>query len=108
MSPLFGRKREPAPPAEPLRLTVISRRDCHLCDAMLSDLAYHLRNKTRRGEVVVETLDVDADDALRERYDIRVPVLLANGEHVCDYKLDLNALAPHLAAKLPPAGWERR
>jgi hypothetical protein len=108
MAPLFGQKSPPPDQAPPLRLTVISREGCHLCEAMLSDLRRHLANKLRRGEVVLEILDADADPKLFALYNERVPVLLANGEHVCDYRLDADALTPYLAAKLPPPGWQKR
>jgi hypothetical protein len=55
-----------------LRLTLLSRAYCHLCDDMRDALA---PIALRHGAHVVE-LDVDADPALERDYGDRVPVLL--------------------------------
>jgi hypothetical protein len=36
----------------------------------------------------VSVVDVDQDPALARKYGHRIPVLLADGEFVCDYQLD--------------------
>ena len=33
-------------------------------------------------------VDIDQDPALARKYGHRIPVLLADGEFVCDYRLD--------------------
>ena len=53
------------------RLTLYSRRGCHLCEEMLEAL----EPAERAGRFSVQVLDVDADPELRERYGLRVPVL---------------------------------
>ena len=49
-------------------LTLYQRDHCHLCDLALDDLA-----KARAPEF--ESVFIDGDDALEERYGLRVPVL---------------------------------
>jgi len=88
----------------PLTLVVISRHDCHLCDAMVTDLRYHLHHRMGRGEVRIEVRNVDADPELTAHYTDRVPVLLIDGELVCEYRVDKAALLAYLSAKLPAAG----
>ena len=51
-----------------MRLTLYQRDDCHLCDLALGLLA-----GVRAPEF--ESVFIDGDDALEERYGIRVPVL---------------------------------
>jgi hypothetical protein len=36
----------------------------------------------------VSVVDIDQDPALERKYGQRIPVLLADGEFVCDYRLD--------------------
>lgn len=51
-----------------MRLTLYQRDDCHLCDLALGLLA-----EVRAPEF--ESVFIDGDDALEERYGLRVPVL---------------------------------
>lgn len=68
-----------------VRLTLVSRRYCHLChemEAALLPLAEEFG-------VVVDIVDVDADPELEARYSERVPVLLQQGIELCHYRLDV-------------------
>ncbi len=69
-----------------LRLTLLIRAYCHLCDDMRAALATHAAG------VRVDELDVDADPALEARWGAFVPVLLADGQELCHYRLDAGAL----------------
>jgi hypothetical protein len=69
-----------------VRLTLLSRAYCHLCDDMRTALAAHAAT------VPVHEVDVDADPALEARWGALVPVLLADGQEVCHYRLDTRAL----------------
>ena len=74
------------------RLTLVSRRYCHLCQDMekaLGQLATDLG-------VEVEVVDVDADAALEARYDELVPVLLHEGRELCHYFLDVSKVRDYL------------
>ena len=67
-----------------------SRSYCHLCDDMLASLE-NLRTEFDFSVVVV---DVDEDEALIERYDELVPVLVGQRpgqpeQQLCHYFLDL-------------------
>jgi len=73
-------------PALPSRLTLLIRAYCHLCDDMRKALAEHAP------ELPVREIDVDADPALEARWGMLVPVLLADGQEVCHYRLDTRAL----------------
>ena len=76
-------------------LTLISRRDCLLCDEMLAALR----------EFGVATplpplrqIDVDSDPELTRRYGLQVPVLLLGETLVCRFRFDPAALNRHLGA----------
>jgi glutaredoxin len=75
------------------RLTLISRRYCHLCQDMEEALA------TAGEELafVLEVLDVDADAALEKRYDELVPVLLHDGHELCHYFLEVGKVRDYLS-----------
>ena len=80
-----------------LRLTLLVRAYCHLCDDMreaLAPLAAHAR------ATIVE-IDVDADSALEARFGDRVPLLLeggVDGRELCHYTLDRERVRAALAA----------
>jgi glutaredoxin len=62
-----------------MRVTLVTRNGCHLCDdalRLLQDLGVH-----------PELADVDADDELHRVYDFRVPVVLIDGRVVAEGKI---------------------
>jgi predicted thioredoxin/glutaredoxin len=73
-----------------LRLVLVTRQDCHLCDdalALLRCLGHE-----------PELADVDADDRLHDLYDWRVPVVLVDGRVVAEGKVEAGALRRTLGA----------
>ena len=75
----------------PVRLTLLVRAYCHLCDDMRTALAGYAP------ELPVTEIDVETDPALETRWGALVPVLLADGEELCHYRLDTRALAAMVA-----------
>lgn len=65
--------------------TVLSRPECSLCEQLLAELAEMLGPAE---SARVRVVDVDQDPALARKYGQRIPVLLADGDFVCDYRLD--------------------
>ena len=78
------------------RFTLYSRSYCHLCEDMLAALR-QLEPPGRPFEI--EVIDVDADEALVERFDILVPVLFGDpdGPELCHYHLDEVAVRKYLS-----------
>jgi hypothetical protein len=72
-----------------LRFTVISREGCDLCDEMLVELERFCAGRAAD----VRVLDVDADEQLRRRFGLKVPVLLLDGEPVCHGRFDADEVA---------------
>jgi predicted thioredoxin/glutaredoxin len=70
------------------QLLVFSRRGCHLCEVLLEQLLPLVR-----GRVEVRVCDIDSREDWRKEYDSRVPVVLYDGELICQYHLDREALA---------------
>ena len=68
-------------------LQVFSRRGCHLCEVLLEEL---LPLAQGRAEVVV--CDIDTRDDWCAAYDTRVPIVIYDGEFICQYHLDRAAL----------------
>ena len=62
-----------------MRLVLVTRRGCHLCDDAL-DLLRALGHQP-------ELADVDADDRLHDLYDWRVPVVLVDDRVVAEGKI---------------------
>jgi hypothetical protein len=67
------------------RWTVYSRADCSLCERMLDELAGLLGPEAA---AAVQVVDIDGQPELKNRYGTRIPVLTADGEFVCAYRLD--------------------
>lgn len=71
-----------------VRLTLLTRAYCHLCDTMRDALT----PIARKHGATIQELDVDADPVLEEIYGERVPVLLLgevdDAQVLCHYHLD--------------------
>jgi hypothetical protein len=71
--------------------TVYSRADCSLCEHMLEELAEVLG-----AQAAVQVVDIDGEPELERKYGARIPVLLADGEFVCAYRLDAQRVRAYL------------
>jgi len=68
-----------------VRLTIVHRQDCELCDQMVAEVAVLAR---RQALPPVDLVDVDTDPDLLRRHGLDVPVLLLDGSVVCRHRLD--------------------
>ena len=75
-----------------MRLTLITRRDCHLCEEM----AAVVDRIAPAFSTVVEVRDVDADPALLALYSDQVPVLLIDGRKAFKYRVSARELEGRL------------
>ena len=73
-------------PVAEARLTLLTRRDCGLCEELLLELT-SLRSRLP-ALPAVRLIDVDADAALQRRWGLKLPVLLLDGALVCLGRLD--------------------
>jgi predicted thioredoxin/glutaredoxin len=71
------------------QVLLITRKGCHLCDEALSLL--------RDLGVEPELADVDADEALFDLYDWRVPVVLLDGASAAEGKITRDELSRALS-----------
>ncbi|HTV77723.1 MAG TPA: glutaredoxin family protein [Steroidobacteraceae bacterium] len=79
-----------------MRLTIVHRRECELCDQMLAQL----RALGRRENLPpLDVVDVDSDPQLQRRHGLHVPVLLLDGTVVCRHRLDTAELLRILRPK---------
>ncbi len=77
-----------------MRLTLVTRRDCHLCDeARLVVSAVAARTSTEWSEV-----DVDSDPELLREYSEQVPVVLVDGSRHAYWRVDEHDLEAALAS----------
>lgn len=74
------------------RWTVYSRAGCSLCEELLAEFAPLLGPAA-----AVEVVDIEGNAELEARYGRRIPVLLADGEFVCCYRLDRERVGAILA-----------
>ena len=80
--------------AAPVRLTLITRVNCHLCDVAKQALA---RVCAETGDTWRE-LDVDADPDLLAEYSDRVPVILLDGKEHGYWRVEEERLLRDLRA----------
>ncbi|HEV8610844.1 MAG TPA: glutaredoxin family protein [Thermoanaerobaculia bacterium] len=73
-----------------IRLTLMSRPGCHLCEEMCREVDTLLADEPHEWEVV----DVDSDPELAGRYGDEIPVLFVNG------RLFAKIRVPRLSSKL--------
>jgi hypothetical protein len=73
--------------------TVYSRPGCGLCEELINELAATLGTDQAARVLVI---DVDSDVESKRKYGHRVPVLLADGEFVCAYRLERDRVLGHL------------
>jgi thiol-disulfide isomerase/thioredoxin len=71
--------------AEPVRLTLLGREDCGLCEDMADALAALAAELPMPP---VEWADVDANPEWQRRYGLKIPVLLWDDEPVAITRLD--------------------
>jgi len=76
-----------------VRLTLLSRAYCHLCDEMRQALQPLLAAHA----VALDVIDVDAHGDLEARWGDKIPVLLAGTRELCHYRLDRGAVTAWLA-----------
>jgi glutaredoxin len=76
-------------------VTVYSHPDCHLCEEAIAVL------RRLRGELGFELAerDISGDDVLQRAYFERVPVVLLDGEELCEYFVDETALRERLESR---------
>lgn len=77
------------------RVVVYTREDCHLCERARETVASVAGD---RADVTVESVDVDEDPDLRERYGDRVPVVAVDGEDAFEIRVDADDLRARLDA----------
>jgi hypothetical protein len=81
-----------------IRLRLLSRPGCHLCEEMRADVDRILEGRAHDWEIV----DVDSDDEIARRWSDSIPVLFVNGRLFA--KLRLPKLAPALRLMRAAAG----
>lgn len=81
---------------DPARVTVYTRENCHLCAEAIDTIERVAASLPR--SVAVDTVDVDADPALRERYGERVPYVTVDGRPQFKYRVDADELRAILRA----------
>ena len=68
-------------------IEVYTRRGCHLCELLIEELLHVVK-----GRLELTIRDIDSREDWRQAYDTRVPVVEYDGEFVCQYHLDREAL----------------
>ena len=85
-----------------IRLRLLSRPGCHLCEQMRIDVDRLLEGVEHDWEIV----DVDSDDEIARRWSDSIPVLFVNGRLFA--KVRIPKIAPGLRLMRAAAGEETR
>ncbi len=78
-----------------VKLTLLVRAYCHLCDEMRQALS----PLVAASGVAVDEIDVDSDSRLEALWGDKVPVLLAGKDEICHYRLDAAAVERFLGRR---------
>lgn len=73
-------------------VVLYTRDGCRLCDR----LKQRLDRLGEQYEFKLVEVDIDQDEALRERYGEHIPVVAVGGEEVCRHRLDREAFVKKL------------
>lgn len=75
-----------------MKISVLTRPGCHLCDEAIRDLrAWLAGERDGLDDLVVDLIDIESDDELHRRYLERIPVIRVDGEDVSEYVFDPEA-----------------
>ena len=77
------------------KVTLYTRTGCCLCD----DAKRVLLDARNHATFDYEELDIDRDDALRDRYNDEVPVIAINGAKAFKYRVEMHEFLKKLAAR---------
>jgi len=77
-------------------ISVYSRPGCHLCEILLDELLPMIR-----GKLELEVRNIDTVTTWADRYGLRIPVVVFDGQEICHFKLDKNAVARIVDAESP-------
>ena len=69
-------------------IDIYSRQGCHLCEILIEELLPLVR-----GRFALMIHDIDSREDWRKIYNTRVPVVEYDGELICQYHLDRQALS---------------
>lgn len=78
-----------------MKLTLLSKPGCHLCDEMKTVVA----KVAGRFAVDVEEVDISADPDLMRQYGEQIPVLMWEGKKIAKYRISETELARRLAGR---------
>lgn len=80
-----------------MKLTVVSRSYCYLCD----DLMAALSSAQRRHQIQLEMeiIDIDLRPDLKAQYGGKVPVLMDGKSEICHHFFDEGAFLAHYMAR---------
>ena len=78
-----------------MRVTVYTRRGCHLCD----EAKQVIESVRRRAPFDYEEFDIDADPQLRQLYNEEVPVIAIDGKKAFKYRVTPAELLKKLGAR---------
>ncbi|HEX4345933.1 MAG TPA: glutaredoxin family protein [Vicinamibacterales bacterium] len=77
------------------RVTIYSRPDCHLCEAMKTIVEIVARDVPFQ----LEEIDISTDAVLEARYGLDIPVLEVNGKKAAKYRVAEDELRRILAGR---------
>ena len=88
-----------------MKVTVLSRPGCHLCDEAVSDLREHLSARgAGEPQVEVEVVDIEGDDRLHRLYLEKIPVIMIGEETVSEFAFDPEGFDAALQSRHGRAG----
>jgi predicted thioredoxin/glutaredoxin len=70
------------------KIQVYSRPGCHLCEILVDQLMPIIR-----GRLDLQMCNIETNSDWLARFELRIPVVVFEGEEICHFKLDKEAIA---------------
>lgn len=88
-----------------MKVTVLMRNGCHLCEEAIDELRRHLTGREPGGSgIEIEEVDIESDDDLHRRYLERIPVICVDGQIVSEIWFEPDAFELALAGRSGSSG----
>jgi len=78
------------------KIQVYSRPGCHLCEILVDELMPIIR-----GRLDLQMCDIETNSDWMAKFELRIPVVVFEGEEICHFRLDKDAIARIVDGKSP-------
>ena len=83
-----------------VHVQVLSKPDCCLCDQARFAITRIIENAALHDRVILESVNIETDQSLKDEYELTIPVILVNGKIVAESIIDVPAIRAAIQARI--------